>query len=184
MLGTSVEKPVMTQGPEPKRVGAADAITAIRIVCSMALLFCTAFAPVFYILYVIAGLTDMADGAVARRTGTASDFGARLDSAADFALVAACLVKLLPELAIPRWLWVWTAVIALVKAVNLVSGYVVQKRLVALHTAMNKAAGALLFLLPLTMPFVPLAFTAPIVCAVATFAAVQEGHFIRTGRED
>jgi len=174
----------MTRGPEEISFGAADAITAVRIVLSMALLFCTAFSPAFYTLYVVAGLTDMADGAVARRTGTASDFGARLDSAADFAFVAACLVKLLPELAIPAWLWVWTAVIALAKAVNLVSGYVMQRRLVALHTAMNKAAGALLFLLPLTLPFVALKYTAPVVCAVATFAAVQEGHLIRTGRGD
>jgi len=76
------------------------------------------------------------------------------------------------------------AVSALAKAVNLVSGYVMQRRLVALHTAMNKAAGALLFLLPLTLPFVALKYTAPVVCAVATFAAVQEGHLIRTGRGD
>ncbi len=26
-------------------------------------------------------------------------------------------------------------------------------------------------------------YTAPVVCAAATFAAVQEGHYIRTGRD-
>ena len=35
-------------------------------------------------------------------------------------------------------------------------------------------------ILPLTFPIVPLKYLAIPVCAVATFAAVQEGHFIRT----
>ena len=54
---------------------------------------------------------------------------------------------------------------------------------VAVHSFMNKATGALLFLLPLTIPAAPLKYSAIVVCAVATFAAIQEGHFIRTGRE-
>ena len=62
-----------------------------------------------------------------------------------------------------------------------ISGYVMQKRFVALHTPMNKATGVLLFLLPLTLSLIELKYSAAPVCAVATFAAVQEGHFIRTG---
>ena len=54
---------------------------------------------------------------------------------------------------------------------------------VAIHSVMNKATGALLFLLPLTIPAVGLKTSAVIVCAAATFAAIQEGYFIRTGRE-
>ena len=40
----------------------------------------------------------------------------------------------------------------------------------------------LLFLLPL--PIVDLTYSAPLVCTVATFAAVQEGSFSRTGKEN
>ena len=54
---------------------------------------------------------------------------------------------------------------------------------VPVHSVMNKVAGALLFLLPLTIPAVPLKYSVIVVCAVATFAAIQEGHLIRTGRE-
>ena len=53
------------------------------------------------------------------------------------------------------------------------------KRMVAIHTVMNKLTGALLFLLPLTLQFVDLSYSAAIVCCFATFAAVQEGHYIR-----
>jgi len=54
---------------------------------------------------------------------------------------------------------------------------------VAVHSVMNKATGVLLFLLPLTILVFPLKYSAIVVCAVATFAAIQEGHFIRTERE-
>ncbi len=125
----------------------------------------------------------MVDGAVARKTGTVSAFGAKLDTAADFLLVAVCLIKLLPKLSVPLWLWLWIGGIALIKAVNLLSGYNLQKRFVALHTVTNKVTGILLFILPLTLPIVELTYSALLVCTVATFAALQEGHFIRTGRE-
>ncbi len=150
---------------------------------SIILFFCPVFAPGFYVCYIAAGLSDMLDGFVARKTGTVSKFGARLDTAADFVLVAVCLMKLLPILSIPAWLYVWIGIIALIKAVNIVLGFVIQKRLAAVHSAMNKATGALLFLLPLTISAVPLEYSAVIACTVATLAALQEGHFIRTGRE-
>ena len=37
---------------------------------------------------------------------------------------------------------------------------------------------------PLTLSIVPLTYTGIPICSVATFAAVQEGHFIRTGKGD
>ena len=57
----------------------ANSITAIRIACSIALLFCPAFSPAFYTLYIIAGVSDMIDGTVARKTGTVSEFGSGRD---------------------------------------------------------------------------------------------------------
>ena len=158
----------------------ANIITDIRILCSIALLFFPVFSPVFYILYIAAGLSDMIDGTVARRTGTVSEFGSKLDTAADFVLVAVCLVKLLPVIHIPVWLIVWIIVIAVIKAINLVSGYVVRKEIVVLHTAANKLTGILLFVLPLTVSFIDLKYSGALVSAAATFAAIQEGHRIRT----
>ncbi len=112
-----------------------------------------------------------------------ADFGANV-TAADFVFVAACLIKLLPMIPFPLWLWLWIGGIALIKAINLLSGYIVQKRFVTMHTMMNKTTGILLFVLPLTVPIVALKYSAPLVCTAATFAAIQEGHYIRTGRDD
>ena len=161
----------------------ANTITFFRMAASIVLLFCPVFSPVFYVFYIAAGLSDMLDGFMARKTDTASELGARLDTIADFVFVAVCLIKLLPVLHIPAWLYAWIGIIALIKVVNIISGFVVQKKLVAVHSVMNKATGALLFLMPLTIPAVPLKYSAIVVCAVATFAAIQEGHFIRTERE-
>jgi CDP-diacylglycerol--glycerol-3-phosphate 3-phosphatidyltransferase len=158
----------------------ANIITGSRILFSIALLFFPTFSPAFYVLYLAAGITDMIDGIVARKTGNESEFGARLDSIADIIFVVVCLIKLIPVISIPTWLYVWIGIIALIRIINIVSGFIMQKRFIMLHTIMNKVTGLLLFVLPLTVHFVDLKYTAIPVCAVATFAAIQEGHFIRT----
>ena len=145
--------------------GMANIITCFRILVSFALLFFPLHSVPFGLLYLTAGISDMVDGMVARRT------------------TAVCLIRLLPVMDIPTWLYVWTGVIALIKGINIVSGYVMKKRLVAVHTVMNKVTGALLFVLPLTIPLIEPSHSAIAVCAIATFAAIQEGHLIRTGDE-
>ena len=52
----------------------------------------------------------------------------------------------------------------------------------AVHSVMNKVTGVLLFILPLTFSIVPLKYSVIPVCIVATLAAVQEGHLIRSGK--
>ena len=161
----------------------ANIITVIRIICSIALLYCPVFSSVFYTLYIIAGISDAADGAAARKTGTVSEFGSKLDTAADFVLVVVCLIKLIPVIHVPAWLITWIIVIAVIKLINLISGYVLQKEIIVLHTVMDKVTGILLFVLPLTLTVIDLRYSGAVVSAAATFAAIQEGHLIRTGRK-
>ena len=181
----------------------ANAITIFRMAASIVLLFCPVFSPIFYALYLIAGLSDMVDGIIARKTNSVSEFGSKFDSIADFIFVAVCLIKILPKfdsiadfifvavclikilpvMDIPIWLYVWTVVIALIKVINILSGYAMHKRFVAVHTTMNKVTGVLLFILPLTLTIIPLKYSGTPICSMATFAAIQEGHFIRTGKE-
>lgn len=161
----------------------ANVITALRIMLSAALLFCTALSVPFYVLYLAAGITDLIDGAVARATDTVSGFGAKLDTVADLVLVIVCLVKLLPVMSVPAWIWVWTGIIALIKVINIICGFVIRKQFTAIHTVMNRVTGLLLFLLPLTVRVIDLKYSGAVVCTVAAFSAIQEGHFIRTGRK-
>lgn len=124
----------------------------------------------------------MVDGAVARKTGTESIFGARFDTIADIIFVAVCLIKLLPTMHLSTFLWVWIGIIAAIKIINIVSGYVVSKAFVSVHTMMNKVTGLLLFVFPLSLSCIDVTYSGALVCAVGTFAAIQEGHLIRTGR--
>ena len=157
----------------------ANVITGLRILVSAVLVFCPVFSQIFYVLYLIAGLSDMVDGIIARKTNSVSEFGSRFDSIADFVFVAVCLIKILPVMDIPIWLYVWTAVIALIKIINIISGVAKQKRVVTVHTTLNKVTGVLLFMLPLTLSIVPLIYTGIPICSVTTFAAVQEGRRCR-----
>lgn len=65
--------------------------------------------------------------------------------------------------------------------ISIVFGFVKRIEFVVVHTVMNKVTGIALFLLPLTLSFVDLKYSGFLFCALATFAAVQECHLIRTG---
>lgn len=154
-------------------------ITSCRILCSIALLFFYAFSPMFYVLYLLAGFTDIIDGMLARKTNTVSEFGSKLDTVADFIFVVACFVKMLPMLYISKWFLIWIVVIAIIKIINVMHGFIVYKKLVAEHTIMNKVTGLMIFVVPLTLNIVDLNYSTFVVCCVATFAAIQEGYYIR-----
>ena len=120
----------------------------------------------------------MIDGAVARKTGTVSEFGSRLDTIADIVFVAVCLIKVLPVIDLPAWLNIWIAIIAIIKVANIAVGYIRQKEFISVHSTINKITGGLLFIFPLTLGFIDLRDTSAVVCMVATAAAIQEGCLI------
>ena len=74
--------------------------------------------------------------------------------------------------------WLWAGVIVAIKIVNQLSALALYGRCCFPHTTANKWAGFLLFIaLPMTFwSIIPIT----IVASVATFAAIHEGHFIRT----
>ena len=156
-------------------------ITLSRIPMAVALPFVQSSSAVFWALYLLCGLSDVLDGAVARLAGTVSRLGERLDTIADIIFVAVWIVLFIPAMNVGRWLWIWTGIIALIKVVNVISGLAMKKGFVAKHTPANKATGILFFILPMVIllevikvPYIVL------VCLLATFAAIQEGHLIRT----
>ena len=160
-----------------------NAITALRLIGAVCLLFFGVNGITFWVIYFVCGLSDMLDGYLARKLGCESKTGAVLDSLADLVFVACCCYKLIPILAFPKWLWIWGGAIVAIKVINQICALVMYKKCVIPHTVANKVTGILLFVgVPLTLfleSIVPMA----VIAVVATFAAVQEGHFIRTGLE-
>ena len=139
---------------------------------------CDVTGVVFWIIYGLCGISDIADGWLARKLKCVTSFGALLDSLADICFVACCAWKLLPKLELPQWLWLWAGVIVAIKVVNQLSALVKYGRFCFPHTLANKATGFLLFIaVPMTfVSIIPIS----IVTAIATFAAIQEGCVLAT----
>ena len=121
----------------------------------------------------------MIDGTIARKTKSVSELGARLDTVADSAFVAVSFVKILPLMEFPTWLWNWIVIIAIIKIGNVVWGLISNKKLVSIHTILNKVTGFILFLLPLTFSFIEPIYSSAVVCSLATVSAINEVYYTR-----
>ena len=155
-----------------------NTITTLRFLGAASLLLCHPAGAAFWAIYGLCGISDMLDGYLARKLHAESKTGAVLDSVADICFVACCAIRLMPVVQLPTWLWIWAGVIVASKIVNQVSALIVCKRFCVPHTKANKLTGLLLFIaVPMVFwSIVPIA----VVAGVATFAAIQEGHCIRT----
>ena len=125
----------------------------------------------------------MIDGTIARKTGAVSKFGARLDTVADLVFMFVCSIKILPLMHIPVWLRVWIIIVALIKIFNIALVFIHKKKLISIHSVLNKTTGFALFLLPLSLTFVETTYSVATVCVLATIAAMQEVYFIAKGQE-
>lgn len=151
-------------------------LTVFRMLGTAALAFLPPLTVPFFALYLICSATDIADGVIARKTGTVSDFGARLDSVADILFYAVILLRLFPTLrgTLPVQVW-WLAGAALAfRLCAYLAAACHYHCFAALHTYLNKCTGALLFALPLlllTPVAVPFSFA---VCAMGVLASAEE----------
>ena len=162
------------------KVVIVNLITGLRIVFSLIMLLYPVSSMGFYACYSIAGITDMVDGTIARKLEAESRFGEKFDTIADTIFVASALYKLLPMIDISMGIWIWIGVIAVIKVINIISGLVVQEKVVTVHSWANKVTGFVLFVLPFSLSAINIKYSSIAVCLVATFAAIQEGHFVRT----
>lgn len=147
----------------------ANTITMIRIFCSFILLFCPmSFFPVFYL---VAGISDGLDGWIARRTHTESEWGAKLDSIADFCLLVVCCIRLLPVLFFPVWIWIWIACIGICKGIHMLHQFGEYN-----HHKLNKIMGLLLYIFPFTISIINPVHSAIGLCIIATFILILEKY--------
>ena len=153
-----------------------NGITAARMAGTAALLLVRPLTPGFYILYTLTGLTDVLDGWIARRTGTASDFGARLDSAADLLFYAVVLCRLFPILdaRMPPEIWYAGGGVLLLRLLGYAVAAVRYRRFAALHTKLNKLTGLCVFSIAYLLDSPALVPVCCLICLLAAIAAGQE----------
>ena len=157
----------------------ANCISISRIIMSIMLLIPETFSIHFNIVYIYCGISDILDGFIARKSKSESEIGDRLDSTADIIFVIASMVKILPVLHLTNGIIIWAAFIAFIKIVNIACSYIYNKKMVLPHTIANKITGFVLFVTPFIIVNTNSVLFEIIICSIATFAAVQEGHCIR-----
>lgn len=158
----------------------ANYISISRIIMSILLIITKTFSIPFYILYIYCGLSDMLDGFLARKYKITSEIGAKIDSIADIVFILVSIVKILPILNLSKVICIWVIIIAMIKICNVICGYVYYKKLTLPHTIANKITGLALFITPLIIQCIDLVIVEILICVLATFSAIQEGHYIRT----
>lgn len=124
-------------------------LSIARIFLCLPLLVLTPFTTWFMTLYIMAGVTDMLDGPIARYTKSTSEFGANLDGAADVLFALIVVFRIVPVIGL-EWGFIISILLMIgIKFVAALVAYFRHKELVLLHTYANKLTALALFVFPL-----------------------------------
>ena len=153
-----------------------NCITFFRIIGTLCLLFMPACSTMFLLIYTLAGVTDVLDGWLARKTGTSSAWGAKLDSMADLLFYAVMFIKILPmlwmKLSVGTWYTIGVILFLRVSAYTVAA--IRYRQFGFLHTYLNKLTGLAVFAIPyvISLPFA--ALVCRIICGIAIAASGEE----------
>ncbi|MGN1116546.1 MAG: CDP-alcohol phosphatidyltransferase family protein [Candidatus Ornithomonoglobus sp.] len=153
-----------------------DLITLSRIAASLALIPMQAFSWAFLAVYTYCGISDVLDGALARRTHSESETGARLDSAADIIFFFVAILKLFPVMyhILPHGIWYIVGIIVIIRMISFAAAAVKYRCFASLHTYLNKLTGLFVFTIPYII-FLPFAEAACfIIGIIAALSAAEE----------
>lgn len=165
----------------------ANYVTSVRILGAVALFFVEPLSVGFFVIFGICGLSDALDGFIARTLRITSAFGSKLDSVADLTFYSAMMIRLLGEIHAKLYegLWIFLFVILAVRiAVYLISA-IKFNRFSSLHTILNKATGAGMFILPFVLlgSATLLNIYGTVLCIIGITAALQELVYYITLKE-
>lgn len=154
----------------------ADTMTSLRMVFASFLLFLQMHSIGFLVIYSFTGMTDVLDGWIARKTGTASEFGARLDSIADLLFYSVLMLRIFPHLwqILPKTIWCLVMVIVAIRLTAYGVAAIKYRRFAALHTWLNKLTGAAVFLMPYVLLVTEGIGYCHALCVLALLASVEE----------
>ena len=150
----------------------ADSITVVRMGASLMLWMISPRTLLFFIIYSIAGITDVLDGWVARKYG----LGAKLDSVADLLFYGTMLIRFFPILyeELPKVIWYVVAGILLIRLVSYAITALKSHCMASLHTKWNKLTGAGVFLLPYVLETPVIVAYGWMICGLAIVSSVEE----------
>ena len=153
-------------------------LSICRIILSALLPLFFGDPPLFVTLYLLIGLSDVLDGFIARRYDSESSLGAKLDSIGDLVFYVMLSLYFVVE-QIEVFLIYLTPVLVIfaVRAINIAVGLLKYRKLTMIHTVANKAAGIMVFILPVMLIFRCRVFI-PLTLAAALLSSAEESVII------
>lgn len=149
-------------------------ISVSRIFFSLALILIDPLSLVFYTVYIICGFSDIIDGFIARKTGTTSVFGAKLDSIADMIMIGV-LLSLFYTIINPKIeIIICVILIGTIRLIAMIVALKKYKTFASIHTYGNKITGIILFLFPILILYIDTTILMYIICVVASISATEE----------
>ncbi len=149
-------------------------VTGIRVICALFLLFLPPFSLVFFVVYALAGASDLLDGYLARRFNVISHFGATLDSIADLTFFAIVFIVVYPYLDWQAWLIAAIAIVVVIRLASLLVGYIKFQEFAFLHSYANKLAGFSVFCFPFLCFIFDFKLPTIYLAAVGLISAIEE----------
>jgi CDP-diacylglycerol--glycerol-3-phosphate 3-phosphatidyltransferase len=141
----------------------------------------------FLLVYLYCGLSDLADGYLARRFGLMSAFGAKLDSLADFVflVVSMCSLVFCTDILQRPLILISITLIFIIRLHNLLITHRKFLQWGALHTLGNKLTTGALFFAVLVCNFtglLPFIVVVPVI-ALALLSALEESYILKRTNE-
>jgi len=150
-------------------------ISVLRIILSFGLLLTLDNKYLFSGLVLFIGLTDIADGYIARKYNLVSKLGAKLDSLGDLVFCGMIIFILFYRY---KWIlaenYTWFLIIVLLKISTAVISKIKTGEFLFIHTLANKFTGLVVFLAILIIPFFVAEALFLVVFLVAAIAAAEE----------
>lgn len=106
-----------------------NCISTMRIFLALTLILVKPLSIEFITIYLACGISDVIDGYIARRTGTVSEIGGKIDSIADLILFGVLIVILYPIITLTLGIIVWIVIIAIIRLVSMIIVFVKYKNI-------------------------------------------------------
>ena len=151
-----------------------NCISLSRLIFSLTLIFIEPLSAAFYVIYSICVFSDIIDGFIARKTGTTSRLGEKLDSIADMIMIGVLLFILYPIINPSTEILLWIISIAIIRLAAMGVALKKYRTFAFLHTYGNKITGILIFIFPILLIYINTTVLMYIICAAASISALEE----------
>lgn len=153
-----------------------NVITSMRIVGAICLLFTKPLSIPFFVIYTLAGISDVVDGWIARTTKCTSELGSKLDSIADLLFYSIMAIQIFPFLLrdLPIALWCVAGTVILIRIITYIYVAVKYHQFASIHTYMNKATGFVVFALPYFIACAKTVLICSVLGVVSGVATIEE----------